>query len=55
MIYQYTCSCGKNKEREFPMGQAQDVVCKCGNEMERIISIPKFRLLGEGWGGKSRM
>jgi hypothetical protein len=44
MIYQFKCSCGIEQEKEFPIGKRKAVKCDCGQKMESIISLPRFRL-----------
>ena len=36
--YDYTCTCGENKEVEKPMGDKTPIMCKCGKEMKKEIN-----------------
>lgn len=55
MIYEYKCECGKETEKNFPIGKREEVICECGETMKKKISTPKFMLMGEGWASKSRV
>jgi predicted nucleic acid-binding Zn ribbon protein len=54
MNYLYTCTCGKTKERSYPLGKAKKhILCSCGKKMQRKITIPSIQFVGEGWAGNA--
>jgi putative FmdB family regulatory protein len=50
-IYEYTCEkCGITNEIQHGISEKMSPKCpKCGEVMERIISLNSFQLKGSGW------
>ncbi|MCH9621020.1 MAG: hypothetical protein S4CHLAM20_04340 [Chlamydiia bacterium] len=54
-VYQYKCSCGKEKEEFLPMSEyKKSMLCECGEKMKKIVSAPSlsgFNSLGQSKNG----
>lgn len=51
MIYNYTCICGKEEEKTYPIGTApQYLECTdCLKTMYRVITVPAIHFRGDGF------
>ena len=48
--YDYQCAvCGETTEQQHSMKEERDVVCKCGNQMEKLISPCAVKFVGPGF------
>jgi len=52
-LYEYECSdCDVVTEVIRPIAERDDeLLCDCGNPMQRVLSGGSFMLLGSGWSG----
>ena len=41
-LYEYQCECGNGKDILLSFQDTQPQVCKCGEVMQRRISVPSF-------------
>ena len=50
-IYEFICECKRKKEAILPFSEAdKPQVCKCGNVMQRKMSVPHFVMKQTGRG-----
>lgn len=50
-VYEFKCEkCGKITELITILSEPDTIVCLCGEQAKRIISITNFILKGNGWG-----
>lgn len=52
-MYQFRCNaCNATLDKHFGFTDKQEVTCKCGEQMQKVISAVGVIFTGNGWGGQ---